>query len=256
MADGAIPRVRPRLRRRPLADEVRDQILGEFIRSGAVPAGERLPSETELSGLYGVSRVTVRAAIRSLQEAGLVAARQGVGTIAMPQSETILSGIDQLSSIDSFARDLGASVGTEDLELEELVADEELAARLEIRPGTPTLVVRRVKTYAGDRVAWIVDLVPETTLPSEVTREEFRGSVLDVMLAHEELGVEYADCEIVPVALDTEVARQLGVRRGTPALYMDEITRNRDGHPLEWGQAWLLPRHFHFVLRRRRALAG
>ena len=56
----------------------RDLIRG--IRSGVYPIGSLLPAEAELSGRFGVSRFTVREAIRRLQEAGLVSRHQGVGT--------------------------------------------------------------------------------------------------------------------------------------------------------------------------------
>lgn len=50
------------------------------IRSGEFPAGGRLPTERELSGAMGVSRVTTRSALQELEKEGLVVRRQGAGT--------------------------------------------------------------------------------------------------------------------------------------------------------------------------------
>jgi DNA-binding FadR family transcriptional regulator len=54
-----------RARRRALVDEVRDLIAADFIFNGAVTAGQPLPSEAQLADRYGVSRVTLRAGMRS-----------------------------------------------------------------------------------------------------------------------------------------------------------------------------------------------
>jgi GntR family transcriptional regulator len=60
-----------------------EQILKDEILAGQHPVGALLPPETELCTRFGVSRYTVRAALRLLTDAGLVARRQGAGTIVI-----------------------------------------------------------------------------------------------------------------------------------------------------------------------------
>ena len=57
--------------------------LAEDIGAGTYRPGERLPSEPELTRLFGVSRHTVRAALRSLSAKGLVSSQRGRGTIVL-----------------------------------------------------------------------------------------------------------------------------------------------------------------------------
>jgi DNA-binding GntR family transcriptional regulator len=54
--------------------------LRHDIESGELPSGTKLPSEPELAEIYGVARVTIRTAIGSLKEAGLVVVTVGRGT--------------------------------------------------------------------------------------------------------------------------------------------------------------------------------
>lgn len=248
------PPIRSRARR-PLGDEIRDAIAEDFISSGAVAAGERLPTEADLCEQYGVSRVTVRAALRSLQEAGFITVRQGRGSTVLPQSEILTSGIDRLCSFETFARNEARVVESADLDIQEIDAHGEVVHRLDIPPRTRTLVVRRVKVYDGTRIGLIVDYVPQGVLPFSTLVAEFEGSVLDVLLAHPELRVEYADCDVVPVALDRALAHQLEVKPGSPALYLDELTCTHDGRIVNWSQSWLLPDHLRFRIRRRRQFA-
>lgn len=67
-----------RLPSRSRADQVRDQ-LGEAIKKGIYPVGAKLPSERELTEMLGVSRVSVREGMRSLEAVGLVEVRHGHG---------------------------------------------------------------------------------------------------------------------------------------------------------------------------------
>ena len=71
-----------------LADQLYEQIVNQIVQGG-LPTGERLPSESQLCDLFGVSRPVVREAISRLQADGLVVTRQGAGTfVAMrPKSE-------------------------------------------------------------------------------------------------------------------------------------------------------------------------
>jgi DNA-binding GntR family transcriptional regulator len=241
-----------RRRKRSLNDEVRDAILEELIISEAAPAGTRLPTEADLCRRYEVSRVTVRAALASLQEAGYINIRQGLGSTVLPRPETITSGISQLRSFETFAREHGLTVETADVEIETVALDDYEAAKLDVAPGTGALVIRRVKLYDGQRVGWILDYVPEGVIPFSTLTEEFAGSVLDVLLAHRDVDVDYADCELRPVALTAALARRLDVAPRTPALMFDELTRTSQGRTINWSQAWLLPDHFHFYVRRRR----
>lgn len=136
--------------------------------------------------------------------------------------------------------------------MEEITCTPQLAAKLDVPAGTRALIVRRVKVYGDARIGLITDYVPEGVLPFQTFRAEFCGSILDILLDHTELEVDYSDCEIEPIIADAELAATLDIAPGTPALYLDELTRTRWGQTVNWSQAWLLPEHLRFFVRRRR----
>jgi len=74
--------IRPRRRARSLAQEVVDSLLGQ-IQSGELGKGDRLPTESELMRMLGVSRTVVREAISRLQAAGVVETRHGIGSFVL-----------------------------------------------------------------------------------------------------------------------------------------------------------------------------
>lgn len=238
------------LRRGRLVDRVQQAILDDYIESGALSAGERLPPEMEISKRYSVSRGTVRAALRSLEVAGAISTRQGVGSTVLQRRSVIPWGLDRLCSVETFARSGPGQIDTANVQIDEGVPSKEVAAALEIEADTPVLVLQRTKLHDEVPAARIVDYVPHGVLPFDVLRREFDGSVLDVLLAHEELALDHADAEIAPVALDQDLARSLDVPAGAPALYMSEVTFTQEVTAVNYSCAWLLPEHFRFSLLR------
>ncbi len=80
---------RQTIKRRKVSDEVRDAILA-MIRDGELSEGDRLPPERDLANQFGVSRTTLRDAIRELELLGYLAVRQGGGTaVRNPGGETL-----------------------------------------------------------------------------------------------------------------------------------------------------------------------
>lgn len=250
-ASDAIARLGLHKRRRALALDLRDVIARDFILGDTVAPGERLPSEHSLSTQYGVSRVTVRAALHGLREAGLVTIRQGVGATVLPRQPAVVHGLDRLGSIETFARESGKAPSDTDVVARIVTADEEVAEHLNIPLGAKVMQVSRTKCLDGVPVGWIVDYVPEGVVAFDALRSDRSGSALDTLMASPDVGVEYADAEHTPRALPANIAKRLGVAAGTIALYIETLVWTSGGSPVDWAQVWLLPAHFRFVVRRR-----
>lgn len=71
------------LRRQSVVHLAIEQIR-RMISTGALTPGQRLPAERELAELFGVSRPTIREAIRVLGFSGLLESKQGSGTYVTP----------------------------------------------------------------------------------------------------------------------------------------------------------------------------
>jgi DNA-binding GntR family transcriptional regulator len=230
---------RPIAPRRPLSDEVSERIAQELIFNGAVAAGELLPSEKELTERYGVSRVTVRAGLRSLREAGLISVRQGVGAKVLPRIDAEHYPLERLCSVETFAREGGQELTIEDMEIETVAPDPDTAQVLELTGDE--LVSRRVLSSRGERIGWLVDHVGVDV----VTRErltEANGAAIDALLGNPQAAVEYADCRMSPVTLPESIAEILGVESATLALLLDEVLHTADGRPIARCQSWYLDR--------------
>jgi DNA-binding GntR family transcriptional regulator len=123
------------------------QALMDDIRSGRYPIDSLLPTELELCQQFNVSRHTVREAFRRLGELGLISRQPGVGTRvkANQVASRYTQASDGIESLYEYVRDVHLEItGSEDV-----IADEELADRLDCRPGQAWLHVMGFR-YVGD----------------------------------------------------------------------------------------------------------
>ncbi len=238
--------------KRSLSDEVAQRISDDYIMSEKTPSGSLLPSESELCDIYGVSRVTIRAAVRSLWDHGLISVRNGVGAVVLPRAREVRHGLDRLASIDTFARETGHKVETGQLQWETTGADADISRKLQIPVGAPVLQVKRSKIIDGIPVAWIIDTAPLAAIDEKMIRKKFNGSILDVLLTDSRYRIDYADSEVKPCLAQGAVKEILPGDENGLLLFLDTTTMTVDGLPLLWGQVWLHPSHFTFSFHRRR----
>ncbi|MFP5107412.1 UTRA domain-containing protein [Neobacillus sp. C211] len=125
----------------PLYDQLK-QILKEAIDQGVYKSGERLPNETELCELYGVSRITVRRAIQDLADEGFLERKQGKGTFVTRTK--IARELVSIDGFSDFSKQIGKNPSKRILACEEMKATPEIAEALQIAIDSPVLKLVRI----------------------------------------------------------------------------------------------------------------
>lgn len=213
-------------------------------------AGERLPSEPELARKLGVSRATLREAMRTFEAQGLIRRRQGSGTYVVGQVPIIEAGLEVLESLETMAKRLGLEVSVGDLRIEMLPADEEHAKALDVPTGTPLTRVQRVMCEGSRPIAYLVDVLPEDILRPEQLPAAFGGSVLDFLLGRgDPLTVSRA--AISAIGAPAEVARALQIQRGDVLLQFVSYLYHAGGRVIDYSRSYFIPGHFRFHVVRR-----
>lgn len=213
-------------------------------------AGERLPSEPELARRMGVSRATLREAMRTFEVQGLIRRRQGSGTFVVGRVPVIEAGLEVLESLETMAERLGLEVTVSDLHVESLPADAESAAGLGVALGTPLTRVRRVMREESRPVAYLVDTLCAETLKAEQLGADFRGSVLDFLLKRGE-PLKVSNAAISAIAAPAPTAKALQIQRGDVLLELVSKLYHADGRVLDYSSSHFIPGFFHFHVVRR-----
>ncbi len=213
-------------------------------------AGDRLPSEPDLARTLGVSRATLREAMRTFEAQGLIRRRQGSGTFVVGQMPVLEAGLELLESLETMAERLGLEVTVSDLHVDSISADEEHAHGLGLPLGAKLTRVRRVMREESRPVAYLVDTLPEDVLKQEQLPAHFKGSVLDFLLARgDQLTVSKA--AISAIGAPAEVAKALQIQRGDVLLQFISKLYHSGGKVLDYSFSYFIPGYFHFHVVRR-----
>ena len=218
---------------------------------GQTTSGERLPSEPLLAKQLGVSRATLREAMRSFEGQGLLRRKQGIGTFVVGHPQVIESGLEVLESIETLANEINLNVTMDDLQVNQPSASEEQAEALGIPIGDPLVQVSRVIRTEGRAVAHLVDTLPQDILTPADLEHGFTGSVLDLLLKRGTPQLENSKTEIRAVAAAAEIARDLEIQRGDVLLLFVAYLYAKGGRVVDYSFSYFLPGYFRFHVIRR-----
>lgn len=223
--------------------------LGSLIASKQ--PGERLPSEPELARQMGVSRATLREAMRTFETQGLIRRRQGSGTYVLHPSYIIQSGLEVLESIETLAERIGLAVSMGELQVEQRLASPDEQRALGLSEQAQVTQVKRVIHAEGRPVAYLIDILPAHLLAAEELRAGFTGSVLDLLLRRGAPQLVSSRCEINAVTASPDVARAMGIQRGDVLLRFEAYLYDDQGAVVDYSFSYFLPGYFRFHVVRR-----
>ena len=214
---------RPNPKWREISEELRRRLAaGEF--------DERFPTDRELVAEYDVSRHTVREAVRSLTEEGLITRRRGRGSFRTPRSFSQPTGA--MYSLFQSVEESGA-VQTS-VVISQEVAQNELAAKvLDLPMDSELFYLERTRLADGLPLAldhvWLPMPLATPLLEANFSRTALYEELRTRCGVVPERGVEQSR----PVILDRDSAVRLGLSPGEAALEIDRRTTS-GGRPLEW----------------------
>lgn len=210
------------------------QLLADLRRRVATgELDERFPTDEELRHQYGISRQTVREALRRLQGEGMIVRQRGRGTsLAAPPLEQPLN---TLYSLARTAQDLGLREHSEVL-VQQLVRAGEVAERLGLDPDDEVVLVERLR-YVGDEPLSLHRSWLPATLAAGLLGADLRsGSLYDVLAACCGVRVTGGHERIRPEVPDRALRELLGLAPGSAVLVVERLATAGDT-PVEWRQS-------------------
>lgn len=214
------------------------------------PPGKRLPSEPVLAQQMGVSRATLREAMRTFETQGLIRRRQGSGTYVVGGIPLMESGLEVLESLNVIAERINLKVTMAAPIRYEYMVDDTAAIPLGLPPGTTLVRISRVMQADSRPVAYLVDTLPTDVLASPEWQEKFDGSVLDVLLQRGDT-LSAARTDVSAVGAPAQVAKMLEVQRGDVLLQFTSQLYTTSGRVVAYSQSYFLPGYFRFHVVRK-----
>jgi GntR family transcriptional regulator len=219
------------------------------IRAGIYKEGEKLPSEFTLSKSLGISRATLREALRILEDEGLVTRRHGVGTFVNTKP-LFTSGIEELYSVTEMINRVGKKAGTTFLSSGFEAGAEEDLKRFNIKEQEEMLVVERVRTADDVPVVYCLDKIPKSVLPE--TYQYTEESLFNVLEIEANRHVSYAVTKIEPIGYHERVSPILQCEPETALLVLKQMHYDDNEQPILYSVNYFRADKFSFEVLRKR----
>jgi GntR family transcriptional regulator len=206
-------------------------VLQDGIAERRYAPGEALPGEEELARLFDVSRVTIRAAMETLEALGSVERRQGVGTFVRE-----LSGPEPLTipmmDLPTRSREIVRTTIAHVVEFGFEPAPRHV--RTLFRAGPDDLFQRavRIRSMKGRPIMQVTTYIPES-IGRQFGRDDLEGGSLYAILGR--FGITFASGEqtVTAAAADPIVAARLNVAIGAPLLKVVRVHFDVTGRPIQ-----------------------
>ena len=224
----------------PLPLVVRHRIAS-LIEEGSFPPGDRLPVEPVLAEQLGVSRGTLREALRLLQEDGYIERRVGVGTFVR-KSRPSAASISLERNFGSFGvlRSMGLSPVHRDCQTSVVPADESLAATLHLSSGALVVILSRVAEVGDRSVVFGSNIVAQAVVEA-VDLEGFAGSLHTLLETECGCVIAYGVATLIPTVADRYLSRKLGVRPGSPLQLIEQVNYDPQDGPVFLSREYWVP---------------
>ena len=233
----------------PLYQQVIDDIrLG--IDDGRYQVGQKIPSESELSEIYSVSRITIRRAIEELSTSGYLTKKQGKGTYVNPPK--IRKKVLQTSPVQSFTsmcEAAGRVPGARLIERERGLPRRCEAKLLGIDESTEVMAIRRVRTADGIPVNYETVILPLAEFSYLLEEDLNDASLTEIMSRHgAHLPGRVMDTNMELIRADNELAELLEVSLGEPLFDEKGVFADAEGNPLYLGHGRIVASMFSYSL--------
>lgn len=200
-------------------------VLTEKIVSRELGTGDRLPTEVELVEEYGISRITVRQALRLLEEEGLIRREVGRGTFVNEYRP--FTGALKLEGSLEDVISLGlTAVKVVEIKTVKASADDALKMGLEV--GAPIIRGVRIRIHNGEPYSHIVSDLP-ADIGRRFTKADWKSVALRVIEEKLEIPLRDAEQTVRASLADATLARLLNTKVGAPLLAVERFVRTDNG---------------------------
>lgn len=211
-----------------------EQDIRRQISESNLKGEVRLPRETELADLYGISRMTLRNALARLEKTNFIRRVHGLGTLVNMQSSKITCNLNIMKRLHTQIREQGFEPGAQIIQCKVVEANQKVSEMLNIRHRAETLFLERVIT---------MDMVPAVLLRSWISLDEFPAlrdmkllgnSVWETIEKTYKRTIRRTVNEIELVKLNNQESQLLNIEDEGPAICLSGIAFDDGGIPLEY----------------------
>lgn len=209
-------------------------IIKRGIKTNILKPGDKIPSESELVKGFGISRSTVRRALNSLEEEGLLFRKRGRGSfVAQPKFERNLNTV---YSFTSDMKKLGKRPESVVIDLKKDTATEDLRHSLELDEEDQVVTLVRVRMANGERLLLEKTYVPSVYWPS-LSKKELKNRSLYKEFDKFGIRPKKAIETYESITINVQEAKLLNCKPKTNGFFIERVAYLESGEPVELTQS-------------------
>jgi GntR family transcriptional regulator len=224
-------------------DEIKHQ-----IETGVFEVGQRLPSERVMAEQFGVSRMTLRQAVTSLVEEGILTRYVGSGTFVA--SDRVREKMRGTTSFTEIIQNLGKTPSSKVLSYQKTKANEVECDKLQLKKGAQIIRMERIR-YADELpICYEVASIPYRLI-EDFAKNDIANHFYDT-LANAGKKIGRSEQIISAKIVNKEIANFLSIKQSSAILALTQISyfANSDETPFEYVLSQYVGERFEFYLER------
>lgn len=230
----------------PVYIQIHNQLRSN-IEEGKWQVGQKIPAERELATEFGVSRMTLRQAIQTLVDEGVLERRVGSGTfVANRKVQEKMSGV---TSFTELMQAIGKVPSSKTISYHLTIPSESETQKLKLAPSERVLRMERVRYGSKVPICYEVATIP-AALITNFSKDEVTSSFYRTLTEKAHLYPGHATQNVSATNATEKIAEYLDIRRGDALLRMTQISYLQDGRPFEYVHTQYVGSRFEFVLEK------
>jgi GntR family transcriptional regulator len=226
-------------------------VLEERIRSGRLAPGSQLPSESDLCTEFGVSRGTVREALRELVVSGLVDRHHGKGSFVSSEPIFVSPPMKYTGLLEDLY-DQVTKVEVRSVQIDVAPGPPAVLRALALDPGTPLTIVRRDRNLDKQPFAYTINFLP-TDIGERIDAPALRKyPLLRVLEQNLGIKIDSADQSIRATLAEAEITKRLSVPFASPLMFAERLYFASRSKPLYIAQSFYRADRYLFTVRLKR----
>jgi GntR family transcriptional regulator len=237
----------------PFYTQIKDTLRASVL-DGTYKPHEQMPSESEMTELFGVSRITVRQALGDLQKEGLIFKIHGKGTfVSKPKA---FQDLARLQGFGEAMSRMGYEAFNQVISFKNVRAPRRVAERLHLTSQESVAEIKRVRFLNREPISLDVTYLP-AHIGDRLRKEDLGTRDIFLILENDYgLALGNADLQIEAMTADASLSRALCIEEGSPILRIERLTYTTRRKPLDFEYLFYRGDAFQYRLRLERHASG
>ncbi|OGB22435.1 MAG: hypothetical protein A3I66_03965 [Burkholderiales bacterium RIFCSPLOWO2_02_FULL_57_36] len=234
----------------PYYAQVRDALRKRILDRSLVPH-QKMPSESQMIEMFGVSRITIRRALHELENEGLIFGVHGKGTfVSKPKA---FQDLTHLQSFGEAMQPHGYETFSKVISLKELRPSDQVLEKLAVAKNEKVTEIKRVRYLNREPMSVETSYFPEA-IGRRLIKEDLSSKDIFLILEND-FGIVLGNAELVVGAhlADDLQARLLGVESGSPMLHIERLTSAKNGQAVNFEHLYHRGDSFRYKVRVERS---